>query len=438
MNSDISNQVYDKLTKNTKGNVDNNHKNILLVFEEDKNLQNIFRTNEFTQMKEVNRHPFWRRKNDLHKLWSDIDEAQLLVYLGEKYELVNKRQIMEVLDSIFYQNSYNPIIDYLNSLKWDGKSRLETLFIDYLGASDNIYTREVTKTAFTACVMRVFEPGSKYDTVPVLVGEQGIGKSYLLAKMGMNWFNESIQSFQGDEAYIKISTSWIIELSELTALKRGDSESIKAFISAKEDTYRPKYGRYPIQSPRKCVFFGTTNNVEFLRDDTGNRRWLPIQLMEKQKNKCPFNELVQKEVDQIWAEAKFNYDNGGKTILTNQESIEIALNLQEQHREDNGLKGRIESFLNLEITKDWYSLSNLEKQRYFAEKQYQNESLLLEKRQKICSWEIWYECLMNKNTMTKKQAAEINHILRQIKGLRETRTTFGSHGQQRGFLIKIN
>lgn len=428
-------QVYNEMKRNTKGNVINNHENILIAFEKDENLFGIFRTNEFTQMKEVNRLPFWRKEGDQNKQWTDIDEAQLLVYLGKNYNLTNKRQILEVLDSIFYKHSYNPITNYLNSLKWDGVHRIETLFIDYLGAYDNVYTREVTRTAFIACVMRAFEPGSKHDTVAVLVGEQGIGKSHLLSKMGMNWYNESIQSFQGDEAYIKISTSWIIELSELTALKRGDSESIKAFISAKEDIYRPKYGRYPIQSPRKCVFFGTTNNIEFLKDETGNRRWLPIQLAKDRRTKCPFTELSQEVVNQIWAEAKVYYDQGAKTILTNPESIQTALALQEQHREDNGLKGKIEAFLKVPITHDWYELSNAEKQRYFQEKLYKNTDQLLEKRGKICSWEIWHECFLNKNTIPKKQSAEINNVLRQIKGMKETRTSFGCHGQQRGFMI---
>ncbi|OLP64761.1 hypothetical protein BACPU_23510 [Bacillus pumilus] len=288
MNNDNTTQVYNILEKNSKDCVVNNHKYLLTVFEKDAKLIDVFRTNEFTQMKEVNRLPFWRRKGDSNRQWTDADEAQLLVYLGTEYNLTNKRQIIEVLDLSFYKNSYNPITDYLNNLKWDGIPRLESLFIDYLGADDNIYVREVTRTTLTACVMRAFEPGSKHDTVVVLVGEQGIGKSYLLSKLGMEWYNESIQSFKGDEAYIKISTSWIIELSELTALKKGDSESVKAFISAKEDVYRPKYGKYPIQSPRKCVFFGTTNNTEFLRDETGNRRWFPIQLRKGMRLKKHF------------------------------------------------------------------------------------------------------------------------------------------------------
>lgn len=435
MDNDITTQVYNNLEKNSKGRVVNNHKNILTVFGEDQNLNGIFRTNEFTLTKEVNRLPFWRREGDSNKLWTDADEAQLLVYLGKEYGLINKRQIIEVLESTFYKNGYNPITDYLNSLNWDGVPRLDSLFIDYLGAMDNTYIREATRTAFIACVMRALKPGSKHDTVVVLVGEQGIGKSYLLSKLGMEWYNESIQSFQGDEAYIKISSSWIIELSELTALKRGDSESIKAFISAKEDIYRPKYGKYPIQSPRKCVFFGTTNNIEFLKDETGNRRWLPIQLRKTMRTKCPFNDLGQHEIDQIWAEAKYYYERGDKSILMRPESIEIASALQEQHREDNGIKGRIEAFLDIPIPHDWYTWTNNEQQRYFEEKRYKNSSALLEKREKICSLEIWYECFSNKNTMTKKQATEINHILRQIKGLRETRTTFGNHGQQRGFII---
>lgn len=190
MNNTNLETVYNMLERNAKGKVINNHKNVLLIFREDQNLNSIVQTNEFTQRKEIKNKPVWRK---------------------------------------------------------------------------NEYVRQATKITFTACLKRIMEPGCKHDTVLVLVGDQGIGKSYILSKLGMDWYNESFQSCKGDEAFIKISSSWIVELSELTALKHADAESIKAFISAKEDVYRPKYAKHPIQSPRRCVFFGTTNNMQFLK-----------------------------------------------------------------------------------------------------------------------------------------------------------------------------
>lgn len=435
MNKETISLVYSNLEKNSKDKVVNNHDNIIRIFENDENLLNTFRLNEFTQMKEIDKKPFWRNRNDNEQLWTDIDESQILIYLGRYYGIVNKSQILEVLDVFFYKNSYNPVQKYLKNLIWDGNKRLETLFIDYLGAEDNEYIREVTKISLLGCVLRAFHPGSKHDTVAVLVGKQGIGKSKILSKLGMDWYNESLRSFYGDEAYIKISTSWIVEIAELTALKRGDNENVKSFISAQEDIYRPKYGKYPIKSPRKCVFFGTTNNVEFLKDDTGNRRWLPIQLEVSRVRKDIDEELSQSEIDQVWAEAYFYYRNGESNMLKSKESLKVAALLQEQHREDSGLKGRIEAFLEIPILSNWDDLSIEEKREYFERGEYKGKSELLEKRDKICAWEIWNECFLNKQPMTRKNAAEINQVLRQIDDLRATRTVFGSYGQQRGFLI---
>lgn len=336
----------------------------------------------------------------------------------------------------FYRNSYNPITEYLKALQWDGEKRLETLFIAYLGAQNNEYVRQATKITFTACVKRIMEPGCKHDTVLVLVGDQGIGKSYILSKLGMDWYNESLQSCKGDEAFIKISSSWIVELSELTALKHADAESIKAFISAKEDVYRPKYAKYPIQSPRRCVFFGTTNNMQFLKDETGNRRWLPIQVNKTYQTKSPFEDLDQGTINQIWAEAKFYYQRGDKTYFEDPDLIETAQKLQEEYKEDSGLKGMIEEFLKIPITDDWYDWSLYHKQQYFEKELYKNSNLNLTLRKKICALEIWKECLQNTKDITKKDSSEINQILRGISYLYETRTKFGHYGQQRGFLIQ--
>src|SRR5690625_4648058 len=126
------------------------------------------------------------------------------------------------MNNKFYSNSYHPIIEYIKSLTWDKQNRLESLFIDFLGAQDDKYTRTVTRKMLVAAVARVFEPGVKFDTALILIGEQGIGKSYVLSRLGGEWFNESINSFSGDEALMKLRESWIIEIAELAALKASE------------------------------------------------------------------------------------------------------------------------------------------------------------------------------------------------------------------------
>ncbi|MFY0761024.1 virulence-associated E family protein [Metabacillus dongyingensis] len=435
-NKDIK-TVYNKLESNSKNEMFNNHKNVLLIFNEDQHLKNIVRTNEFTRKKEVNIKPVWRKQDDDNKLWTDEDESQLFIYFGINYDITHSKIIKEVLDMQFYQNSYNPVKEYLAGVNWDGEPRLETIFVDYLGAQDNEYVREVTKITFTACVKRIMEPGCKHDTVLVLVGGQGIGKSHILSRLGMDWYNESIQSFKGDEAFIKISSSWIIELSELTALKSADIENSKAFISAKEDVYRPKYAKHPIQSPRRCVFFGTTNNKQFLKDETGNRRWLPIEVNKENRTKNPFKDLDQETVNQLWAEANFFYQRGDKTYLDDPKMLQVSKRLQEEHKEENGRSGMIKEFLKIPVTEDWYELGSQYKLQYFKQELYKSETTNLTKRKKVCALEIWRECYFkNESELTKKESGEINQILRSIPYLKETRTRFGHYGQQRGFLIQ--
>lgn len=429
-------QVYNNLVKNSKGKPENSYSNILYVFNNDPNLKNLVRTNEFTRVKEIFQKPIWRKDEDNSEIWTDEDEAQLFVYLGENYEITNMKVIRNVLDKQFYDNKYNPIKDYLNTIEWDEKPRVETLFIDYLGAEDNKYVREVTKLSLVGAIRRVMEPGCKHDTVLVLVGGQGIGKSTILLRLGMKWFNNSLDSFNGDEAYIKISGSWIVELAELSGLSKSEIETVKAFISSQEDVYRPKYGRNPIHAPRKCIFFGTTNNYEFLVDETGERRWYPVEVNAKRRKYDVFTDFTQENVDQVWAEAFYLYNHGAKSYITNPEIVKTAIQIQQQYKQDNGLKGMIEEFLQIPIFQNWYDMSIEDRKNYYKRELYKIKSDLLVPRKKVCAIEIWREYLQKTNDMTRKDAAEINQILRNLDYLEEKRERFGQYGQQRGFIFK--
>ena len=347
--------------------------------------------------------------------------------------------IEDVFTKIADSNAYHPIKNYLKSLKWDKQKRLERLFIDYLGAEDNEFNRLITKQAFTAAVYRIFEPGYKHDTAIILIGKQGIGKSKILAKMGGKWFNDSIDSFSGDEAYMKIASSWIIELSELTALNSSSIERLKQFLSATIDTFRRKYHIYTVRQKRQCIFFGTTNQIEFLKDDTGNRRLLPMLLDGKRIVKNIDQDLTKEEIGQIWAEAYHYYKKRIKTYIEGPEMLKHLKQLHQRHTIEDGLAGEIERFLHIPIPKDWYELTLKEQQRFIDNKEYKSNTLRndLVPRDKVCALEIRMVMLKDTNIRSTKLSIEINNILRKLPNLVETTTKFGDFGEQRGFFINI-
>lgn len=396
-----------KLDRNDNGSIKSTRKNIKLIMDNDPKLKDIGRTNVFSGHKEIYNKPFWRKSDDINTLWSDADEEQLRNYLDINYGISSAEKTNDVLGGMFYTNSYHPIKDYLNGLEWDGNKRLDTLFIDYLGAKDYKYTRTITRKILVAAVSRIFNPGIKFDEAVILVGKQGAGKSYVLSRLGGEWFNESINSFKGDDALMKLRDSWIIELAELSAMKSSEVEEVKGFISATVDTYRPKYARNIQRFPRQCVFFGSTNNFEFLKDTTGNRRFLPVNVDPSKRTKNPYEELTDETVGQIWAEAMYYYQQGEKLFIDDAEVQKEALRLQEDHTADDGLKGEIVEYL------DKY------------------------KKVAICAREIWFECLMNDKQPKRHHVSDINQILRNLDGWEEKRTNFGKYGLQRGFIRSL-
>lgn len=396
-----------RLDVNNNGKILNNRYNVQLILENDDELKNIGRLNEFSGHNEIYRIPEWRKKDDTQTLWTDTDDAQLRIYLDTKYGISNESAINDVMSTVFYKNSYHPIREYLKSLAWDGTNRLEYLFIDFLGAENDKYTKTVTKIMLVAAVKRVFHPGTKFDTALILIGPQGVGKSYVLSRLGRDWFNESVNSFSGDEALMKLRESWIIELAEMSALKASEVEEVKAFISATVDSYRPKYSRNIAKFPRQCVFFGSTNSFEFLKDRTGNRRFLPLRVDKKNRLKDPFKELTDEYINQIWAEAYQLYLKDEPIHIVDPDVQKKAVELQREHTADDGLQGVIEQYI---------------------EDKFLN---------KVCARQIWFECLGNIKEPKRHDISDINDVLRRLEGWEQKKTTFGKYGEQRGF-VKVS
>jgi len=325
--------------------------------------------------------------------------------------------------------------DYLTKLSWDGIKRLDTLLTDYLGANDNTYTRAVMRKSLVAAVARAMTPGCKYDYMPILAGPQGIGKSTFLRILGQSWYSDSLQTFEGKEASEMIQGIWINEIGELSGFNRSETNAVKQFLSKTEDIYREPFGKRTMAYPRRCVFFGTTNDSEFLKDRTGNRRFWPVDVGVNASVKSVWNTLPE-EVDQIWAEAFLYWQLGEKLFLIGEAEADSKL-AQEAHAESNAKEGIIREFVNRPIPLSWDKRTLNERRLYWCA-EFGRDNRDSVKRDRICAAEVWCECFGGDlKYMRRADALEINSILGSIPGWERLNIgyRFGSaYGHQRGFI----
>ena len=371
--------------------------------------------------------------------WTDSDFDGLRSYIGKVLGFWTEDIIKMVFSVHAAGMQYNPVEDYIKSVTWDNVERLDTLIIDYLGADDNEYTRACTRKAFTAAVARVMQPGIKFDVMTILAGPQGMGKSTLLRKMGGDWFNDSITSFEGTKAIEIIQGSWIIEVGELQAMNKAEVNLIKQFLSMQEDKYRAAYARYVETRPRKCVFFGTNNAEQYLRDITGNRRFWCIDVYPQNAKYSVFNDLNPDIICQLWAEAYYRWQMGEPLYLTGEAEKQSIIE-QEKHMEVNDKTGLIEEFLNKPIPSDWYTNSarwTKSMREIFLRGEFVNlEGVELVERTQVCTMEIWTDCLGGNPLYFKKpDQMEIGAIVSQIKGWEKAKSKlyFGVYGRLKGY-----
>lgn len=413
------------------GLTENTIDNIWIILENDKNLKGRFAINEFAGRGEVLGGLPWNL-SDKRRFWDDNDNQGLYWYLEKCYQITGQSKIDGALSLHSNKNSFNDVKTMLEGLTWDGTPRLDTLFVDYLGAEDTEYVRAVTRKAFTAAVARAFLPGYKFDYMTILTGPQGIGKSTLLYKMSCGWFNDSIRTFEGKEASELLQGVWIVEVGELDAFNRSDVGRIKQFLSQQADRFRAAYGRHVKEMPRRCVFFGTTNDEEFLTDRTGNRRFWPVAVGVGKPSKNIWKDLDE-EKDQLWAEAVTRFKIGEPLYLTG-EVEKQARAQQESHRKTSTREGIILDFLDQKIPPDWDKWS-LDKRRMFWEGTAVYDGELVERR-KVCSLEIWCEALgCDPRSIKYTDSAEINQIVAGSKEWKRTEksTRFGYCKVQKGF-----
>lgn len=423
-----------KLEVSQEGNVCKTTDNVLIILENDPLLKNKIVYEEFSNRIYALGALPWEQGADM-RIWADNDDAGLRHYLEKVYKITGEKRILDAFSLSCHKHSYNAVKDYLTSLpEWDGVPRLDTLFIDYLGAADNAYTRAAARKSLTAAIARVMTPGVKYDTMPILAGPQGIGKSTLLRLLGGRWFSDSLSTFEGKEACEMLQGVWINEVGELNGLNRAETNAVKQFLSKVEDIFREPYGRRTGVYPRRCVFFGTTNEAEFLKDKTGNRRFWPIDCGINAPTKNVFMDLPS-EVAQIWAEALMAWRLGEGLYLTG-DALKIAETAQEEHSEQNSKEGVIREFIQREVLPDW-DRKTLSQRKMYWQADFKDDGIERVPREKICAAEIWCECLGSElKFMKRSDALEINSILQKIEGWQKSEKPmrFGAEfGVQRGF-----
>lgn len=267
--------------------------------------------------------------------------------------------IYEALTAIAVKNGFHPVRDYILSIEWDGVERLDTWLKDYVSAkAPEPYLSDVSRKIICAMVARVFQPGIKFDSMPVLEGDQGVGKSSAARILASEqWFADHLPDLRHPDARLNLQGKWVTEMGELASLKKSELETVKAYISSQSDHVRAPYGRKAMDLKRQSVFIGTTNESFYLKDKSGNRRYWPIPV-----GQCDFQGL-QAVRDQLFAEAYFVWSTLGEKLWLEGESKHQAESLQATRMaedEETVMAEKFDDFLEAELRKNGDSQFNFQ------------------------------------------------------------------------------
>lgn len=257
----------------------------------------------------------------------DVTETDVAFWISQTYGAdVATRIVSEAIAKVSRAHSRHPVRDYLRSLTWDGTGRVHKMLTEYLGADRSDLNAVIGMRWMISAVARIMDPGCKVDTMIVLCGAQGSGKSTALSILGGEWYRDTAFEVGDKDAMILLRGAWIYEIAEIDGWSKREQSAIKAFLSKTYDEYRPPYGRHPIEQQRQVVFGGTTNVPDFLADPTGSRRYWPVVVGAVD---LP---ALRRDRDQLWAEAVRLYDAGERWHLDEREAAMLS-DASEDHRE---------------------------------------------------------------------------------------------------------
>ena len=420
-----------------QGRVKDTLTNIANIIRYDSNLKPIV-YNEFKSMLDVIGELPW---SQVRSGWGDADLACAKVYFERVYGIWSPTKFKDALLAVSSaERTYHPIKEYFTALEWDGTERIDTLLIDYLGAEDTPFVRAVTRKTLCAAVARVYEPGIKYDSILVLNGPQGVGKSTLFALLGRQWYSDSlsISDMKDKTAAEKLQGYWILELGELAGIKKVDVETVKSFISRTDDKFRQSYGVNVESHPRTNIIVGSTNAESgFLRDITGNRRFWPVHVTGNGKYKA----WDLKEVDQVWAEAIMKYRDGEELLLKGEVAAQAYVD-QQQAMESDDREGIITEYIDRLLPENWDGMDLYQRRSFLGGSEFDGAATAgTVNRERVCVMEIWCECFgKERQNLKRTDSYEIEGILTRIGGWQKLtsnktgKTYYPLYGPQKTFI----
>ena len=355
-------EIRDMLILTKKG-VKQCKRNCMTVLENDPHLKGAFRYNILSGRIDIVRYLGWRRASPAI---NDTDMSYVYLFMEDNYGLTCEKNIDSVLRIIADRNSYHPVCEFLDNLRWDGQERIGQLLPRFFGVStdDGYYTPELlyncTKLFLIGGIVRAHRPGTKFDYMLCLAGGQGAGKSTFFRFLAHNdeWFTDDLKKIDDDNIYRQLQGHWICEMPEMIEPSNPRKrDQVKAFITRQKDSYKVPYDVYPLDRPRQCVFGGTTNIVQFLPfDRTGNRRFIPIEVNEEKREVHILDREHEKEnryfIDQVWAEAMALYRRHDYTLALSTED-EHQLDIIRKHfMPEDTMAGQIQQFLDDRLRSD--------------------------------------------------------------------------------------
>lgn len=413
-NTEFSDEDWQNgLELDKSGHVKNTLHNLTLILENDPNLKGVV-FNQLLDGMEIKGEVPWKHPS---KFWRDADDAQLISYVDAHYGTFSARNYDIAVTKVADDRAYHPIREFIESLpEWDKVPRVDTLLVDYLGAGDTAYVRAVTRKTLCAAISRVLRPGCKFDSMLVLNGPQGVGKSTLIAKLAGEWFSDSLNlgDTKDKTAAEKLQGYWILEIGELAGLKKAEVETLRSFLSRQNDIYRAAFGKRATPHLRQCVFFGTTNAESgYLRDTTGNRRFWPVKTPGSGK-KQSWN-LTHEEILQIWAEALV-YVRQGEKLYLSAEMDALAKDEQREAMESDEREGLVREYLDTLLPERWAEMDLFERRNFLSGSDFgglQEKGTV--RRTSVSNMEIWCECFgKERANLRRTDSNELTGILARL------------------------